>query len=483
MSTDNNAPDTNPQNEHDDISRVEELFDEVDDATVARAPIEEVPASASESSETTEAELASDNLTPATAAPADVVVDAESRAADAPDFEATAVDVSSAEESLSAAPETPEAATATRDLIDDESIAAAPVAGQATDTQVFASEPAVAQTSAPDSIVPPVAAPAAAEPNDGPDFAQVIADAGAHGVGPFSLREATLGGLWFVMMVLSFFPLVSNQFFSMSIWNLGGASWVFSVALPTAAIVLLALRRLMPTLVPRVGSLSIDQFASVAFSVSAFSWVNLLFSGVGSWVVWVITILLLASVALTAFGRFLPVFGDDFVGREEVVAHAYARPALPITPRPATATPAPAPASQAATSAVPSADAPTGAPFAPTSAPAADVAPVSEPVSEPVLESVFEPVTEAVVEPAANADPQVDDTATRAVATAPAATQAFWALAPEDRDIVDDNGLPIFRIGPTAWALVIEDRGDRYVVRHEDGRIGYLTDVSGVVRG
>ena len=61
--------------------------------------------------------------------------------------------------------------------------------------------------------------------------------------------------------------------------------------------------------------------------------------------------------------------------------------------------------------------------------------------------------------------------------------QAFWALVPEERDVVDEIGIPVFRIGPTAWALVIEDRVDVFVVRHEDGRIGYLHDVSGVTRG
>jgi hypothetical protein len=65
----------------------------------------------------------------------------------------------------------------------------------------------------------------------------------------------------------------------------------------------------------------------------------------------------------------------------------------------------------------------------------------------------------------------------------PQAHQAFWALAPEERDVLDENGIPVFRIGPAAWALVIEDRGAVYVVRHEDGRIGYLHDVSGVTRG
>ena len=49
--------------------------------------------------------------------------------------------------------------------------------------------------------------------------------------------------------------------------------------------------------------------------------------------------------------------------------------------------------------------------------------------------------------------------------------------------MVDERGIPIFRVGPTAWALVIEDRGEVFVVRHEDGRVGYLHDVSGVTRG
>ena len=77
-------------------------------------------------------------------------------------------------------------------------------------------------------------------------------------------------------------------------------------------------------------------------------------------------------------------------------------------------------------------------------------------------------------------DPIDDDEPAPAQASA---QQAFWALAPVERDVVDENGAPLFRIGPTAWALVIEDRGDSFVVRHEDGRIGYLTDVSGVTRG
>ena len=57
------------------------------------------------------------------------------------------------------------------------------------------------------------------------------------------------------------------------------------------------------------------------------------------------------------------------------------------------------------------------------------------------------------------------------------------ALAPDERNVVDESGIPIFRVGPTAWALVIEDRGEAFVIRNEDGRIGYLHDISGVTRG
>lgn len=47
----------------------------------------------------------------------------------------------------------------------------------------------------------------------------------------------------------------------------------------------------------------------------------------------------------------------------------------------------------------------------------------------------------------------------------------------------DENGEPVFRIGPTAWTLVIEDRDGAYVVRHDDGRIGYLHDIDDITKG
>ena len=276
-----------------------------------------------------------------------------------------------------------------------------------------------------------------------------------YGVGPFSVREVSLGGIWLVAFIVSFFPIYSygNGGWGSSVWT--GIDWLLTIGVPTVAVFLLGLRRLSPQGIRRVGSLGIDQFASVAFTVSAIIWLGILWSsfvsvGGGSlflatWVVWVEFILMLAGVVLTVFAPLLPTVGDDFRYRTEVPAHRYARPARPVIARPATDRPATAVSTAAATTPAAATDAVSTADDAPASS-----------MQTTVLD-------ETVV--------------------APAASQAFWALAPVERDVVDESGAPLFRIGPTAWALVIEDRGDTFVVRHEDGRIGYLTDVSDVTRG
>ncbi|MFT4052498.1 MAG: hypothetical protein QM677_09640 [Microbacterium sp.] len=261
-----------------------------------------------------------------------------------------------------------------------------------------------------------------------------------YGVGPFSVREVALAGIWAVAFIVSFFPIYSIGSFA-SVWS-AGIDWVLTVGAPTVAVFLLVMRRLSPQGIRRVGSLGIDQFASVAFTVSMIVWLGILWASFASLagqnvfyataVVWIEFILMLAGVVLTVFAPFLPTIGEDFRHRPQVPAHRFASPARPVAPRPH-----------------------------PASAPSATVA------ATPVATSAE---TTDVAEP-------------EEVVTAPAASQAFWALAPVERDIVDETGERIFTIGPTAWALVIEDRGDSFVVRHEDGRIGYLTDVSGVTRG
>lgn len=251
-----------------------------------------------------------------------------------------------------------------------------------------------------------------------------------YGVGPFSVREVALMGVWVVAFVVSFFPASTST--ASSVW-LSGLAWILTIGVPTAAIFLIVLRRLSPEGIRRVGSLGIDQFASVAFTVSAVVWLGWVWDTValaaaggpwlGTWVIWVEVLAALAGVALTVFAPLIPVLREDFQHRPEALAHPNARPMRPVRPRPARPRPAPAPAE---------ADEPTA------------VAPATAPDSPP---------------------------------------DVFWALVPEERDVLDESGVPVFAVGPTAWALVIEDRDGVFVIRHEDGRVGFLHDTAGVTRG
>lgn len=289
------------------------------------------------------------------------------------------------------------------------------------------------------------------EPSPSPDEPATVEASEGHippqyGIGPFSLREISLLGVWVLAFLFSFFPLYAdNQYTSLlggtSVWT-SGIDWVLAIGAPTVAVFLITLRRFSPDGIRRVGSLGIDQFASVAFAVSAVVWLSWLWTNIArgvavgvwlsSWVVWVEVLLMAAGVVLTVLAPFIPPFHEDFLHRAETLSHRVARRARPVVARPIS--------DARYTMAAPSVD----------------------------------------PDPAPYGDPIDDDEPAPAAASA---QQAFWALAPVERDVVDESGAPVFRIGPTAWALVIEDRGDSFVVRHEDGRIGYLTDVSGVTRG
>lgn len=294
---------------------------------------------------------------------------------------------------------------------------------------------------------------------DGPDAVDESAPA-QYGVGPFSVREVALGAIWVVAFIVSFFPIYTVPVAG-SVWT-SGIDWILTIGIPTIAVFLVGLRRLSPQGIRRVGSLGVDQFASVAFTVSTVIWLGILWSSFvafgargafyASWVVWVEFILMLAGVMLTVFAPLFPTIGDDFRHRSEVPAHRFARPARPVVARPAVERPVTVPVTSPAE----------------TAGPIDDEAPAAAWVATDVVDVVDETV------PAQTARDEV---------AAPPASQAFWALAPVERDVVDETGAPLFVVGPTAWALVIEDRGDTYVVRHEDGRVGYLTDVSGVTRG
>jgi hypothetical protein len=296
-----------------------------------------------------------------------------------------------------------------------------------------------------------------------------------YGVGPFTVRELALIGVWVAAFVISFFSIYSDRRFAFlsdgaaSVWT-SGLEWALTIGVPTVAVFLIVLRRFSPEGIRRVGSLGVDQFASVAFSVSAMVWLVWLWSNVAtaittnvwvySWVVWVEFFLMLLGVVLTVFAPYIPPFDQDFQDRPEVPAHRNARPVRRVTPRPA-------PVRRQVED---------GADAAPAAVLAADRG------ENPEYAGHDEPTL--MDQPATTEQQWAPSQARDTYETVPhERQQAFWALAPEERDVVDEAGIPIFRIGPTAWALVIEDRGNAFVVRHEDGRIGFLHDVSGVTRG
>lgn len=426
-----------------------------------------------------------------------------------------------------------------------------------------------------------------------------------YGILGFTLRELLIVGVWFIAFVVSFFPYLSDA----SIWGTG-IRWILPIGLPTVAVFLLVLRRFSPDGIRRVGSLGIDQFASVAFSVAAVFWLTELwnaiafaiaFDGFGMpWNAVVQLIAALALVVLTVFAPLVPGLKEDFHGRLVTLAHRNANPVRPVIarPRPEPSPADEAPATQAgagsaavippagasdstASAAAPEwrADESTAAwrgeertavwPTEDSAAGPADAEPAAASTSataDPALDielSGLEATDEVARldvsrqvplashasgggtgteqttsdeeyvptysrrtwnqeqeqepefdrEPERDREPEiVSDTGSiesllgaraqtyeefaetsviseieepTADAAAPVGTdpQPFWILAPTERDVHDERGEAIFRIGPNAWALVIEDRGGAYVVRHDDGRIGYLHDIADITKG
>ncbi|WP_235564137.1 hypothetical protein [Microbacterium sp. Root553] len=159
------------------------------------------------------------------------------------------------------------------------------------------------------------------------------------GIIGFTLRELLIVGVWAIAFIASFFPHLGG----VSIWGTG-IQWVLPVGVPTAAVFLLILRRFSPDGIRRVGSLGIDQFASVAFSVAAVYWLGALWSAVTvaieigafglSWNGVVQLIAALALVVLTVFAPLVPGLKEDFQGRLVTLAHRNANPVRPVIPRP-----------------------------------------------------------------------------------------------------------------------------------------------------
>ncbi|MGF3055033.1 hypothetical protein [Microbacterium sp. YY-01] len=161
------------------------------------------------------------------------------------------------------------------------------------------------------------------------------------GIGPVTLRELLIVVVWAASMIASFIPSAS---IGAQLWS-GALTWVIPLGLPTVAVFLIVLRRFSPEGIRRVGSLGIDQFASVVFSVAALHWSISLWQGlmvdtglgtsIVGWAEWVLLTTLLLLVVLTVAAPIIPGLKDDFEHRTESLAHRNANPVRPIAARPA----------------------------------------------------------------------------------------------------------------------------------------------------
>ena len=352
-------------------------------------------------------------------------------------------------------------------------------------------------------------------------------------LGPFTVRDLTVFGATLLLLVASLLPIFFGRF---NLWNAGSLFFLgLGILLPVIVTALFAARRLAPATKVRIGSLSVDQFASV---VGSFAFAFFFISTAASYVPSLLVGLIGSAVlfAATVLGRFLPFFAGDFLGRDETPAHVMARdsavplpkPHTPKEPKPASAPSASAPAaggssadrrstagsSTVGSSAAVPAETAAAAPAAVSSAPevsdwsaagdaepatqAADVvsspsqpAPRAAEVEETMLGDIpvaakGSPAT-AVHQQVRQAEPigaTVDPASRPEESDEQPAHEAFWFAVAQHRTAVDPRtGAPAFVIEPGGWVLALEDRGHEFLVQHTDGRVGVLRDLTNIERG
>ncbi|HEV7166900.1 MAG TPA: hypothetical protein VGN49_02925 [Micrococcaceae bacterium] len=161
-------------------------------------------------------------------------------------------------------------------------------------------------------------------------------------LGPFTLRDIVVLASVLVMLVGSLLPIV-RSFSGPNLWN--GASLFFigiGIVLPLVVAGLFLARRLAPKANGagsngpglRIGSLSMDQFASV---VAAFAAAFFFLSTVAGYSLGFLVDLIgsLGLLVSTVLAPMLPFFAADFTGRTEIPAHPVARQAHSAIAQPA----------------------------------------------------------------------------------------------------------------------------------------------------
>ncbi|WP_052273888.1 hypothetical protein [Arthrobacter sp. L77] len=153
-------------------------------------------------------------------------------------------------------------------------------------------------------------------------------------VGPFTLREVLFGGGVLLVFIGTLLPFIDGIVRSENFWNTAPLFFVgIGILLPVVSLALVAGRRLGSSGL-RVGSLSVDQFASVSavLATTYFFLQTVTQFHLGPLVA---LIGALGMLTATVLAPFLPVLKDDFADRPEVPAHPVARSITAAQPRPA----------------------------------------------------------------------------------------------------------------------------------------------------
>ncbi|MFF1382034.1 hypothetical protein ACFVWT_00565 [Arthrobacter sp. NPDC058288] len=141
-------------------------------------------------------------------------------------------------------------------------------------------------------------------------------------LGPFTVRDLTIFASTLLLFVASLIPMFATRY---NLWNLGNLFFLgLGIILPLIVTALFVARRLSPESRVRIGSLSIDQFASV---VASFA-LGFFFLSAAQEFIPVLLVGLIGSVGLfaaTVLARFIPFLAGDFLDRAEVPAHVVAR--------------------------------------------------------------------------------------------------------------------------------------------------------------
>lgn len=158
-------------------------------------------------------------------------------------------------------------------------------------------------------------------------------------VGPLTIRDLAVLGSVLIIFVASLIPLLVTPGGSFNLWSTTNLFYIgIGMVLPLATGALFMIRRFSPGTKLRLGSLSLDQFASVVAVFAAFFF----FAGTVTnfkiaYLVGLIGAVLL--VAATTCATWIPVLATDFAGRAETPSHVVARDAVAPVKRPASPKP------------------------------------------------------------------------------------------------------------------------------------------------